>query len=202
MQISVVGFDGFNEIDVFVTLNILNRVQQDDWTVSLAGPAETLTSMNGVRVQRQQSLEYLCKSDAVLFSSGRQTRALVEDENLLQRLVLDPAKQLIGSQCSGALFLQRLNLLSETVACTDKVTAPYLKAAGVAPLPQPFHVSGNIATAGGCLSSPMLAAWVISCLAGEHQAERALGYVAPVGREEAYIESILTEVREQRAKIA
>jgi transcriptional regulator GlxA family with amidase domain len=53
--------------------------------------------------------------------------------------------------------------------------------AGVDVLDAPFVAHGNVATAGGCLASQYLAAWIISRLAGTAEAEDALHYVAPVG---------------------
>ncbi|MCY1458872.1 hypothetical protein D9M71_762920 [compost metagenome] len=62
-------------------------------------------------------------------------------------------------------------------------------------LDQPFFASGNLATAGGCLSAPYLAAWVIAKLAGEDACATALHYVAPVGEKEAYMAHALGVVR-------
>src|SRR3546814_13872409 len=53
--------------------------------------------------------------------------------------------------------------------------------AGVEVLDAPFVAHGNVATAGGCLASQYLAAWIIARLAGPQAAEEALHYVAPVG---------------------
>ena len=50
------------------------------------------------------------------------------------------------------------------------------------------------ATAGGCLASQYLAAWVIARLAGEQAAREALHYVAPVGEKEAYVARALEHV--------
>lgn len=60
-------------------------------------------------------------------------------------------------------------------------------AAGVEVLNQPFFANGNVATAGGCLASHYLAAWIIARLEGIEAAESALHYVAPVGEKEEYI---------------
>ncbi|MNE77147.1 hypothetical protein D3C80_1734400 [compost metagenome] len=72
-------------------------------------------------------------------------------------------------------------------ACTDLTTKPWVQAAGVDVLNQAFFANGNVATAGGCLASPYLAAWVIARLEGVEAAESALHYVAPVGEKEAYV---------------
>jgi transcriptional regulator GlxA family with amidase domain len=102
--------------------------------------------------------------------------------------LLDPSRQLIASQCSGALVLAKLGLLNDVPACTDLTTKPWVIAAGVDVLNQPFFATGNVATAGGCLASHYLAAWIITRLAGKDAAEGALHYVAPVGEKEEYIE--------------
>jgi hypothetical protein len=59
----------------------------------------------------------------------------------------------------------------------------------------PFHARGPIATAGGCLASQYLAAWILQRGAGEEAARQSLQYAAPVGEKEAYVERLLSEVR-------
>jgi hypothetical protein len=54
-------------------------------------------------------------------------------------------------------------------------------------LNQPFCANGNLATAGGCLASQYLAAWVIARAQSVEAAEGALHYVAPVGEKEEYV---------------
>ena len=67
--------------------------------------------------------------------------------------------------------------------------------AGVDVLNQPFFARGNLATAGGCLSAPYLAAWAIARLAGEQACAEVLHYVAPVGEKEDFVERALNVVR-------
>ena len=62
-------------------------------------------------------------------------------------------RQLIGSQCSGALVLAKLGLLEGRPACTDLHTKKWVVESGVAVIDQPFYAESNIATAGGCLAS-------------------------------------------------
>lgn len=194
MRIAILTFDGFNEIDSFVATTILNRVQQPDWHVALTCPTDTVCSMNGVQIVAQQPLAFAMTAAAVLVGSGRHTQQLVEDHALMDRLQLNPHRQLIGAQCSGALILAKRGLLQTQPACTDHSTQPVLAAAGVRVLEQAFFAEGNIATAGGCLSSVYLATWVIWRLAGKAVAEQTLSSVAPVGEEAQYIERALTVV--------
>jgi transcriptional regulator GlxA family with amidase domain len=102
-------------------------------------------------------------------------------------LQLDPSRQVLGAQCSGTLVLAKLGLLDGVPACTDLTTKPWVQEAGVEVLNQPLYAKGDIATAGGCLSSAYLAGWLIARLEGVQAAEEALHYVAPVGEKDEYV---------------
>jgi transcriptional regulator GlxA family with amidase domain len=194
MHIAILTFEGFNELDSLVALGILNRVKKTSWKVSLACPAPRVTSMNGVAIEAQASLEDASTADAVIVGSGIHTRKIVQDPALMARLRLDPARQLIGSQCSGTLILARLGLLGGVPACTDLVTKPWVVEAGVDVLDQPFFARGNVATAGGCLASQYLAAWIIARTEGLAAAEHALHYVAPVGEKDLYVKRAMDNI--------
>ena len=189
MHIAILTFDGYNELDSLIALGVLNRIRSDDWRVTIATPTARVTSMNGVTVEQMTSLEEAVEADAVIVGSGIATREVVETPAIMQILGgLDPGRQLIAAQCSGALILAKLGLLRDVPACTDLVTKPWVIAAGVRVLDQPFFAKGNIATAGGCLASQYLAAWVITRLLGRDEAVGALHYVAPVGEKQDYID--------------
>jgi transcriptional regulator GlxA family with amidase domain len=187
MHIAILTFQGYNELDSLVALGILNRIKKPGWRVTLCCPEPTVTSMNGVVVHAQSRLEDAASAEAVLVGSGIRTREIVQDPVLMSRLRLDPSRQLIGAQCSGALVLARLGMLGSIPACTDLTTKPWVLEAGVEVLNQPFFAAGNIATAGGCLSAQYLAAWMIARLEGEQAARDAMHYVAPVGEKEQYV---------------
>ncbi|CAN5459235.1 DJ-1/PfpI family protein [soil metagenome] len=195
MRIAILTFDGFNELDSFITLGLLNRLSARGWKAEIASPSTHVTSMNGVTVQAQQPLEFANEADAVVFGSGIYTRAIAENSALLDRLQLDPVRQLIGAQCSGALLLARLGLLADMPACTDLTTKPWLVEAGVRVEEAPFHARGPIATAGGCLASQYLAAWLMVRGAGFEAATQALHYAAPVGEKDSYVARVLDVVR-------
>ena len=186
-RIAIVTLDGFNEIDSFVALNMLGRVRRPGWSVAIASPTPQVTSMNGVTIAAQISLSDLVERDAVILGSGRRTREYAADDAFLASLRLDPTRQLIGSQCSGALLLAKLGLLNDVPACTDVITKPWVIEAGANIVDQPFAASGNIATAGGCLSSQYLAAWMIARLLDLDAAREGLAYVAPVGEKDEYL---------------
>jgi transcriptional regulator GlxA family with amidase domain len=190
MHIAILTFDGFNELDSLIALGILNRARQPGWRVSIASPTPRVRSMNGLVLEAQATLVEATRADAVIVGSGMQTRDIVADATLMGQLQLDPARQLLGAQCSGALVLARLGLLDGMSACTDLTTRPWMQEAGIDVLEQPFFARGNIATAGGCLASQYLAGWVIARLAGMEAAKAAVHYVAPVGEKDTYIERL------------
>jgi transcriptional regulator GlxA family with amidase domain len=186
MRIAVLTFEGFNELDSFIAAAMLNRIQ--NMKALLVCPAERVASMNGVIVHSQAPLGFAREADAVIVGSGLGTRELVRTPAIMAELRLDPARQVIAAQCSGALVLAKLGLLANVPACTDSKTRPWVEEAGVEVLDQPFVAHGNVATAGGCLASHYLAAWVIARLAGWKAAESVLHYVAPVGEKREYVE--------------
>jgi transcriptional regulator GlxA family with amidase domain len=186
MLIAIVTFEGFNEIDSLVALNILGRALRPGGRVVIASNTPKITSMNGLCVHAQATLADARAADAVIVGSGVRTLAIAEDEELMSQLAFDPGRQLIGAQCSGALLLARLGLLSGVAACTDSTTKPWVEKAGVEVLQQPFNARGNVATAGGCLASVYLASWMIARTQGLQAAETALSYVAPVGERDDY----------------
>ncbi|MBW8702396.1 hypothetical protein MBT84_22600 [Streptomyces sp. MBT84] len=195
MQVAVVTFDGFNELDSFIASALINRCRKDGLEAFITTPTPVVTSMNGVEVTGQRPMEFVTEAEVVLIGSGVKARDVVEDDRLIARLRLDPSRQLIGAQCSGALVLARLGLLEDMPACTDVKTRPFVEARGVTVLDTPFHAEGNIATAGGCLASQYLATWVMTRTLGEDAARGVLDYVAPVGENRETVERALGAVR-------
>ena len=194
MHVAILTFQGFNELDSLIALGILNRIKEPGWRVSIASPMPRVRSMNGVFMEAQIGLPEASSADAVIVGSGILTRDIVRDRSLMAELRLDPARQLLGAQCSGTLILAKLGLLQGVPACTDLTTKPWVEEAGVSVLNQPFFASGNVATAGGCLASQYLATWIIARLVGLDAARAAIHYVAPVGEKEEYVSRAIRNI--------
>jgi transcriptional regulator GlxA family with amidase domain len=194
MHIAILTFQGFNELDSLIALGVLNRIKKPGWRVTLCCPDSEVTSMNGVTIKAQSSLEEAASADAVVVGSGIKTREVVEAPELLSRIRLNPARQLIAAQCSGTLILAKLGFVEGVPACTDLTTKPWVQEAGVEVLNQPFFANGNVATAGGCFASPYLAAWIIARTEGVEAASAALHYVAPVGEKDAYVSNAMKNI--------
>ncbi|MEY4561494.1 MAG: hypothetical protein RLZZ618_771 [Pseudomonadota bacterium] len=193
-RVALLAFDGFNELDTFIALGLINRLRTSGVSAEIAGPSSRLTSMHGITVEVQQPLEFANEADVVLFGSGIYTRAIAENSALLDRLQLDPVRQLVGAQCSGVLLLARLGLLADMPACTDSTTKPWLVEAGVRVEETAFHARGPVATAGGCLSSQYLATWVMLHTTGLDATRQALMQVAPVSEKALYVDRLLATV--------
>ena len=195
MHIAILTFQGFNELDSFIALGVLNRIRRPGWRVSLCCPEPSVTSMNGVRVDAQSSIADARHADAVIVGSGVRTREIVASPELMRRIALDPKRQLVAAQCSGTLILAKLGVLGKAPACTDLTTKPWVQEAGVEVLNQPFYANERVATAGGCLASPYLAAWIIARTEGKEAAANALHYVAPVGEKDAFVANAMKNIR-------
>lgn len=197
IKVAVVAYDGFNELDVFANFHILNRasrvVTSPMLTAELACASGTLHTMYGVQLNGCQPLSSVTMADAVIIGSGG-TLSAIEDASFMSELRLDPTRQLVASQCSGALILAKLGLLRDQPVCTDTKYRPHVEATGTKVLDQPFFANGSVASAGGCLAAAYLSTWVLWRLLGSRVAEQTLTSVAPVGLESQYVTEVMAMV--------
>ncbi|GGC72356.1 DJ-1/PfpI family protein [Undibacterium terreum] len=197
MHIAILTFEGFNELDSLIAYGMLSRISllgDTNWKVSIASPSARVTSMNGLSIDAHIGLEEASQADAVLIGSGRRTREVANDASIMSRIQLDPARQLVAAQCSGTFLMAKLGVLGKTPACTDTTSKPWVQEAGVNILNQAFFASGNIATAGGCLSAQYLSAWMLARLKGIKEAKEVMHYFAPVGEKEEYVARALSHI--------
>jgi transcriptional regulator GlxA family with amidase domain len=198
IHIAILTFDGFNELDSLIAYGMLSRVSllgDANWRVSIASPTPRVTSMNGLLIDAHIGLEEANSADAVLIGSGIKTREVGNDASIMGQLKLNPEKQLVAAQCSGTFLMAKLGIIGKIPACTDTTSKPWVQAAGVNVLNQAFYSSGNIATAGGCLSAQYISAWMISKLKGLEQATEVLRYFAPVGEKDEYVTRGLMHIK-------
>ncbi len=205
MHIAILTFDGFNELDSLIAFGMLGRIRllgDTDWRVSIASPASRVTSMNGLTLDAHIGLQEACSADAVLIGSSIKTREVAQDRSIMDMLQLDARRQLIAAQCSGTYLLAKLGLTAQLSACTDNTSKPWVQAAGVRVVNQAFVAHGNIATAGGCLASHYLSAWLVTRLKGEAQAREMLHNFAPVGEKDLYVDRAMSHVLEHETALA
>jgi transcriptional regulator GlxA family with amidase domain len=150
--------------------------------------------MNGLTIDAHINLTDANAADAVIIGSGMKTPEVANDASILEKLQLNPVKQLIAAQCSGTFLLAKLGLLGHVPACTDLTSKPWVQAAGVNILNQAFYASGNLATAGGCLSAQYISAWLIARLKSAKHAQEVLHYFSPVGEKEEYVARAMAHI--------
>jgi transcriptional regulator GlxA family with amidase domain len=177
--VAIITLPGFNEIDSFIAFHILNRAS--GLKAFLAGPEPEPRSGNGVRVTVEGSLADANRANAVIVGSGRRTAEFAADPAFLAALDLDPERQIVASQCSGALVLAAKGLLDGQPVCTDRFTRPRIEEQGLTVIDETLHAAGNIVTAGGCLGAIRLSHYLLEHLLGREEADAALAYVLPVG---------------------
>jgi transcriptional regulator GlxA family with amidase domain len=197
-HIAILTFEGFNELDSLIAYGMLSRVSllgDQDWKVSICSPSKRVTSMNGLTLDAHIGLREANNADAVLIGSGMKTREVAQNQDWMSQLQLDPSRQLIAAQCSGTFLMAKLGLIGKMPACTDLTSKPWVQAAGVNILNQAFFTSGNLATAGGCLSVQYVSAWILSRLKGMEMAREVLHYFAPVGEKEEYVQRALAHIQ-------
>jgi transcriptional regulator GlxA family with amidase domain len=182
VNISIVTFDDFTDLDLFILWDLLNRVEKPGWHVKFLGDKESHVSSTGVEVKMHGRLEEANSSEAVLFCSGRGTRKKIQDKTFLGAFKLDESRQLIGAIDSGALLLGALGLLKGRRATSypSAEIKSALEEMGAEVVWASFVQEGNIATAAQCIAGQYLAGWVIESLAGVEHKEKALSSVSPL----------------------
>src|SRR5262245_42404039 len=181
MDVAIVAFDDFTDVDVFFLWDLLKRVRAPGWSVRILGDKPQHTSRTGLPVPTHGPLAAANDAEVVLFTSGPGARARCRDAGWLAHFRLDPSRQLVGSMCSGALILAALGLLDGKRATTYPTSRRLLEGFGVQVVERPFVAEGNVATAAGCLAAQYLVGWVIERTVGEEERAAVLRSVQPVG---------------------
>lgn len=185
MKAVIVAFDRFTDIDVFLPWDLLNRVRyrEKGFSVKIVGPAETHKSVCGLKLPMHGELEECNDADLVFFSSGPGTRTLIKDQATMNRLRLDPNRQVICSMCSGALILASLGILEGLTATTYPSAVEELKSFGVeVEMSKHLVTHGNVGTAAGCLAAVDLMGWAIEKIYGAEVRQAVIASVLPVGQ--------------------
>ncbi len=185
---TIIAFDKFTDVDVFLPWDLLNRIRfrDKDFSVRILGTASQHRSVCGINLDMQGMIEEANEADLVFFASGPGARALYKDEAYLSRFSLDPNRQLICSMCSGALLIGALGLLNGLSATTYPTTVTLLRELGVTVVEDQHLVThDNIATAAGCLAAVDLMGWAIEKLYDQQVKQEVIASVLPVGQGQA-----------------
>jgi transcriptional regulator GlxA family with amidase domain len=184
-KISIVAFEKFTDIDVFMPWDLLNRAKTagaPGWDVRILGKTDHVTSVAGLKIPTHGGLDETATSDVVIFGSGIGVEDVLKDQEFLDALDLDEGRQLIGSMCAGAIILAHKGLLKGRKATTYPTYFDRLASyEGVQPVHESFVRNGNVATAGGCLAAQLLCGWIMETLASGALSDAVMASILPVG---------------------
>ena len=190
-KIGIVLFDDFTDVDFFLMYDLLGRTPTS-WQVSVLGTAAVHRSHLGIEVKTDGPLTKAQEQDAVLIVSGKKgVPEAIANPDFMAALNVNPDTQLIGSICAGAFILHELGLMEGKVLTTHPDAKSALQQRGAEVLDRPLVVQGNIATAGGCLSSLYLLGWLAERLYDEDMRRAMLRQLIPAGQEDMF-ESLIT----------
>lgn len=119
--------------------------------------------------------------DAVIVASGPATRQLMHDETYLERLSLQPKRQFLGSQCSGALILAGSGSLEGLSATTHASARLELESFGISFVAEPLVAHDRVATAAGCLAGINLDRWVLAKFLPNEIVSQCISSASPWG---------------------
>lgn len=118
--IAVILFDGFELLDVFGPVELLQFVPHYHLEFYAPSPGK-VSSSQGIEVIAPRSLADLESADLLLVPGGKGTRALVNDQDFIERLhLLGKNSTTVVSVCTGAALLAQAGLLSGYRATTNK----------------------------------------------------------------------------------
>lgn len=174
MEIDVLLYDGFDELDALAPYEVLANARFDVRLVSLAG-ARPVTGSHGATVQATS--EPRAGADVLVVPGGgwndrseRGARAEAEGEAMPAALrAAHAAGTTLASVCTGGMLLASAGLLAGRPAITHHGAIEDLGAAGAEVIADARVVDdGDIVSAGGVTSGIDLALWLV---------ERELGTV-------------------------
>jgi len=196
--ISIVVFDDFTDVDFFLMRDILGRTSTD-WNIKVLGTKSIHTSTLGLTIKTDGHVSDANSSDVVLFVSGyKGVPAVLENDEFMSSLNLNPKKQLIGSVCAGSYILSKLGLLEGIKATTHPDAKQGLKSMGVNVQDKALVVEGNIATAGGCLSALYLTGWLAERLYDESKRREIHRQLIPADQAEIFENLIKSSIKDAK----
>ena len=180
MNVEIVVYDGFDELDAIAPYELLSNVRRvaAGFTVGLVAlEAPTrVTAAHGLVVDVPGALS--ARPDLLIVPGGgwadrAPTGARAEAERgALPAAIADrhAAGTVIASVCTGAMLLAAGGLLAERPATTHHVALDDLRAAGARVIDARVVDDGDLITAGGVTSGLDLALWVVERFLGPRAA--------------------------------
>ncbi|QBD76705.1 DJ-1/PfpI family protein [Ktedonosporobacter rubrisoli] len=173
MDIAIVLFEGFEEMDALAPFSVFQQVtmHRQDMHVRLVSydGAEEVTAAHGLRVRVDETLSLESPPDVLIVPGGgwasrAERGAWAEAEQGVLPAHLARFKQAgvtMGAVCTGSLLLAKAGLLAGRPATTHHLAIEDLRAAGAQIINARVVDDGDVVTAGGVTSGLDLALWLI-----------------------------------------
>jgi len=180
MQIDIILFDGFDELDAIAPYEVLRTAAElgaplDVTLVGAHGPA-TITASHGARIVVDRGPSETAGVVIVAgggYFHGSGVRTEVERGVLPRAVVAAHARgAIVGSVCTGAMLLAATGLSAGRRMTTHHLAIEDLRASGAEVVEARFVDDGDIVSAGGVTSGLDLALHLVERLADGEIAER------------------------------
>jgi putative intracellular protease/amidase len=172
MNIAIPIFEGFTALDAVGPYEVLSRLPgaRVRFVAAQAAPVRTETGM--LSLNPAGTFEELPEPEVVMVPGGIGTRALMEDERILQWLRHAHASSTwTTSVCTGALLLAAAGLLEGLEATTHWTELETLRRYGAHPVSRRVVEQGKVITAAGVSAGIDMALTLAARIAGDEIAK-------------------------------
>lgn len=167
-------FDDYETLNLHGPIEMLGHMP--DVEIKLVGPTELVRSYQGPRVVTDALTDRTHDCDLLIIPGGLGTRALVDDERMIQWLTAQIASSIkVFSVCTGSALLAKTSSLDEVKATTNKMAFKWVTSLGDKVHWQPkarWVDDGKFLTSSGVSAGTDAALYWVKQLHGEVEARR------------------------------
>jgi transcriptional regulator GlxA family with amidase domain len=167
MQIAIPLFPRFTALDGIGPYEVLQRIPGFDITFIGHDRGEVRSENGFLGITRDATFEEMPRPDIIVFPGGVGTRALMDDERVLEWVrTAHETTTFTTSVCTGSLVLGAAGLLKGLTATTHWSTYPTLESTGATPTGTRVveHLDERIITAAGVSSGIDMALRLVEIL--------------------------------------
>ena len=172
MRIAIPLFDGVTALDAIGPYEVLSRLRGARVTFVGEEPGPKRTDSRMLALHADVALADLPDPDVLLVPGGYGTRALMQDEHVLDWVRgAHATSRWTTSVCTGALVLAAAGVLEGLAATTYWMELPTLERFGVRPVSRRVVGQGKVITAAGVSSGIDMALVLAARIAGDTVAQ-------------------------------
>lgn len=182
MLVTLVAFDEFTDLDLWLAWDLLRRVAVPNWQVEIVADRPRVRSATGVLTDAGSGLARTREASAVYFCGGPGALKKCRERAFVQALHIDPQRQLLAAVNAGVLLPGALGHLrgKRVTTVPDRLIQQQLRDQGATVEGLSFIEQGRLATAAQSLAATHLVEWLIERLVGRATANRVIDAVAPL----------------------